>query len=247
MVEVLVTGSKGLIGSSLVNRLKQEHNVDEFDIGDSLKNKRYDLIIHCAAHCVIREILKNPRLMIENIKVTTDVYEFARKTNSKKVIYFSSSRVNHSEGSPYTAGKLLGEHLAAAYDNCYGIKSLIIRPETVWDIGDWRVRVIPHWILCALKNQPIVVYGDRDKVLSPILLEEFIDITMSLINVNGNISISGQTTKVTDIINTILKITKSKSEVRFEAPEMTQPQITFQPDIMSSLTFEEQLRKGMKW
>lgn len=235
MAKILISGYLGLIGSRIYHELKSRgEQVYGYDYGDKMPSDRieYDMIIHCAANCIIRETIHNPDLMMENIDLTYMFMELARRTECKQVILFSSGRLNYPENSnPYIVSKQFLENIAKAYKQCYGINSVIVRPETVWDIStDNPKRVIPNWILSAKSNKRIIVYGDSNKELSPIHINDFYhEFTKILSNFDKYanrepITITGIALKVCDIISGIKKQYRSTSEVKYVSPEDTQPQ-----------------------
>jgi UDP-glucose 4-epimerase len=115
MKEILITGSSGMIGSRLGERLLKlgykiigvdwrknkwvkplEKRTIRLDLRDKnlvLKKlpKKVDLIIHLAANARVYESVKNPDLARDNIITTYNVLEYAR-VNGVKNIIFSSSR-----------------------------------------------------------------------------------------------------------------------------------------------------------
>ena len=237
-MKIMMTGHSGLIGTELQERFKENDMclVDRENDHDIIPFKKLvvdnpDVIIHLASNCMIREIIKDPDLMAENVWATYQVYEAARKTGCKKVVYFSSSRVNHDTYTPYTAGKMFGEHLAKAYKECYDIETLIIRPETVWDVKEKKDRVIPLWIKNAQNDAKITVYGGYRKILSPIHVKDFCDAFMVFFEnfMNDDLdekiwSISGYPLSAKEVTDIILNVTGSKSEVEYLEPETGQPQ-----------------------
>lgn len=259
-MRILVTGNHGLIGSKICEKLKLLHEVvgvDKDNFVECLYNfygEPFDLIIHCGANCIIRNIIKNPSLVMENIDSTFLVMEFARRTGCKKVILFSSSRVEHKEENPYTTGKKFVENIAEAYKQCYGIDYLIIRPETVWGPNDNLKRVIPKWIKAALNNEKIIVYGNKYKTLPPIHVDDFTDYFMVYFNTFNNfknkiIKITGKELLVTKIIDLIKKYTSSKSKVVFKNVELSQPQrqSSTNADVLCiSNNFENRLKEVLK-
>ena len=238
-MRILITGHKGLIGTHLFNKLSEEHEVMGVDIkeGKNINNLHeifptktsFDMIIHCAAMCRIRETIKNPeKAFNENALGTLNVFEFARKNNIKKVIFFSSSRKLAKERNIYTATKIFGEELAKAYYDSYGIQYKIIRPSTVFGEYDALDRIVPKFISNALKNEPLHIFGDQSKTLDITYIDDFIrayDLIMSkgAWNTSYNVG-NGAAVNVNEMAEYIVKKTNSKSNVVFYPPEIAQPQ-----------------------
>jgi nucleoside-diphosphate-sugar epimerase len=251
-MEILITGSEGLIGSHLMMRLKKEHNVYGIDLGDTydeVESEHIDVVIHCAAHCIIRDVIAHPVYAMDNIRSTLQALEFAREKNAK-FIYFSSSRVSHTENNPYIASKRAGEEMVKAYHDCYDIDYIIIRPETVWGHkNDNKKRVIPAWINRIKSNETVIVYGDKRKELPPIHVDDFVDIFMKIFNKfekykGRELSISGKILKVPNILKDIGKYYNKRLQVVYLNPEKTQPQRCRRADFVATTPFIEQLKRG---
>ena len=227
--KVLITGHKGTIGKVIFKLLNNlGYKVYGYDVGDKLVNRKYDFIIHCAAKCIIRDVIKHPQQMMGNIEITYKVMELARKHNSK-VILLSSGRVGHNEKNPYIVSKRFLEDIAEAYHTCYNIESIIIRPETVWSFNEPPIRVIPNWIYCAMNNKDIVIYGNRKKELSPISVNDFVDVLLQFItNFTHHykpILVTGEIQKAVSIAEEIIRQHNSTSKIIFKPAEKTQPQV----------------------
>ena len=251
--KILITGHKGLIGSSLWNRLKNKYQLYGYDIVDPKTNgfhNEVDIIIHCSSYCIIREVIKDPSLMMKNILLTYSLMEKARQDGSK-VILMSSGRLNSSHSSPYSVGKQFLENIAKAYKECYGVDSVMIRPETIWGYHEKDNRVIPNWIKLAKKNEDIVVFGGRDKYLPPLFVEDFVGELVKIMDNFDNfknkipITITGEDMNVCEIINIIKDFYNSKSKVIFLDPEISQPQGVLnrkESDIILKNRLKENLR-----
>jgi len=86
-----MTGHKGLIGSFLLERLKQRGDVslllidkrdgnDIIDIENFKLNEKADVMIHLASFCEINKTVENPDTAFENnVLGTFKVLEFCRK------------------------------------------------------------------------------------------------------------------------------------------------------------------------
>jgi len=112
--KILITGSSGMIGTRLFEKLLADgHRVVGFDrnpnkwqpglnkdtiIGDLLKKEDiqkipsdFDLIVHLAANARVYDLVVAPELALENIVSTYNILDFARRNNIERFI-FSSSR-----------------------------------------------------------------------------------------------------------------------------------------------------------
>jgi UDP-glucose 4-epimerase len=140
-----------------------------------------DPVFHLAAAVGVRYILENPLESIRtNIQGTEKVLELCAKFK-KKVLIASSSEVygKHTHAPlvetdnivygpssksrwSYAASKLMDEFTALAYYRTRGLKVTIVRlfntigPRQTGAYG----MVVPRFILQALKNEPLTVYGD---------------------------------------------------------------------------------------
>ena len=98
MMNIILTGSYGLIGDSLKKKLKEEgHNIVlEIDkrIGKDVsfledykldEFTKIDMIIHAAAYCKINQTIKNPELGHINSLNAYRVLEFCRKNKIPKI------------------------------------------------------------------------------------------------------------------------------------------------------------------
>ena len=112
--KILITGSSGMIGTRLFEKLlgkgykvtgfdrksnKYHPELDKLTIIGDLLNKEdfikvssdFDLIVHLAANARVYDLVVEPDLALENIISTYNILEFARKNRIKSFI-FSSSR-----------------------------------------------------------------------------------------------------------------------------------------------------------
>jgi nucleoside-diphosphate-sugar epimerase len=119
-MRIMLTGSSGMIGTRLFEKLQLDYEVIGLDRrknewNESLNEKtiridllrksdlaritqHIDLIIHLAANARVYELVKNPELAIENIVSTFNILEFARNNEINKII-FSSSREIYGSSS----------------------------------------------------------------------------------------------------------------------------------------------------
>ena len=258
-MRVLITGNKGLIGSHIQTYLESmSHEVVGWDLKDGrdinmlyLEHGKFDIAIHCAALCSIRECINSPAdNFADNVSGTHQFFEFARSVDCKKIIYFSSSRVLSKERNTYTAAKLFGEELCKGYYDCYGINYTIIRPSTVFGENDDTDRIIPRFINNALNDKPLEIYGNIGKRLYLTYIKDFMDMFIQIFEGNYTHAIRdvnerkafdmtcGESVNIHKLAEFIIKETKSKSKIKFKKAETAQPQQVYLEG------FDRQLKYG---
>jgi nucleoside-diphosphate-sugar epimerase len=222
-----MTGHRGLIGSFLLKRLEEKGDepvllVDKRDgkdiseINKIVLKEKTDVMIHLASFCKINKTIENPKVALENnVLGTFEVMEFCRKNKIPKIVFTSSSRILSKEKNPYTASKIFGEELIKGYSQCYGIDYVIVRPSTVYGpFNDETKRLMDIFILNALKNDELKVFGDESKTLDFTYVEDFID---------GFLIAMNQKNKVSDVADFIIELA-GKGRKKFYPEEIAQPQ-----------------------
>jgi len=183
-----------------------------------------DILYHLASFCKIRDCIKNPAMAFEhNVRGTYSVMQFCAKHKIPKIMFTSSTRVLYPEKNPYTASKLYGEELVKSY----GMEYVIVRPSTVYGpFDDLTKRVTHQFIMAALKNEDLIIFGDRTKVLDFTYIDDFINAFMqasTTTNRTFNIG-TGHGQNLTDVAQLIINIIGSKSQIVYRPPEKLQPQ-----------------------
>ena len=244
-MKYIISGSKGLIGEKLKQRLDKKHKcIMEIDqrLGSNVlslnsyqltpSTQHTDIFFHLGAFCKINETIKHPELAhLNNANGTFESLEFCRKNDIKKFVYFSSSRILSKERNPYVASKIYGEELCKAYYECYGIEYIIIRPSTVYgEHHDLTTRLITKWIIRALRGDDLEIYGDEEKTLDFTHVDDFVDGIMLLINKWDKAKLDtydicgNDNRRVTEIASIIEKEIGSYVDIAYELPEVAQPQ-----------------------
>jgi UDP-glucose 4-epimerase len=153
-----------------------------FDLGQS-----FDLVVHLAANARVHKLVVEPDLARDNILMTFNALEFARKSGTGRII-FAGSRGVYGETrdgltpedapkvsqSPYIASKISSEALVECYQECYSVDFVITRFSNVYGRYDDKDRVVPLYIRKAIEDGDLVVYGEN-KVLDFTYLDDTVD------------------------------------------------------------------------
>lgn len=211
-------------------------NGDILDEGLLLNTLRdAETVYHLAALSSVPESLQKK---IDYVKVNTigtlNVLEAARITGVKNAVFASSAAVygdnpvtpktetmTPEPTSPYGVTKLDGEYYFALYRREYGINAVSLRCFNVFgprqNPDSEYAAVIPKFINQALRNQPIVIFGDGQQTRDFISVKDVAQANLlaaakggDVYNVAGGAGISIQ-----DLAQKIIRLTGSKSQIQY--------------------------------
>jgi nucleoside-diphosphate-sugar epimerase len=193
--------------SFLINEIKDRKNIlfvkrdlTKEMIKDIIKDENIEIVFHLAAkiggikyfHIYPATILR------DNTLITINVFESIRDNSVEKIIYFSSSMVYERSSvfplsedlltkipppiTSYGFSKLVGEYIAKAYNEEYGIKYVIVRPFNVYGPGEFPgeepglAHVIPDLVKKAIEGQyPLEIFGTGDQTRSFTYISDLIE------------------------------------------------------------------------
>lgn len=272
MSNYVMTGHAGLIGSALTARLDargakplllvdRRSGVSLSDIERITLTAKPDVFYHLAAFCKVSECVAEPEAcFIDNTRGAEQAIEFALRNGAGLFVYFSSARVLAEPRNVYVASKLYGEQLCMAYAECYGLKTTVIRPSTVY--GPWpdaTDRVLNTWIRNALTGKPLVVKGDVNKTLEFTYIDDFLD-ALDLIVARAwdrtwAWNVAGDPVRMADAAEMVIAAAGVKGQIEYQQAESWQPQ---QPRTDVSATrellgwspkvgIEQGIKKTVRW
>jgi len=285
MKKILVTGGNGFIGHHVVdNLLSKGYEVTVLDrfgkkttwegvnyfVGD-IKDKeavsdaisKHDGVINLAGILGTAEMISTPLDSIQvNICGAINVYE-AIKRFEKKAVHITVG--NYTWLNTYAITKFASERFALMYNKEFGTKIAVVRGLNVY--GAWQKhkpvkKVVPNFILSALKDEPIVVYGDGDQLLDVIYAEDMAEVLVRALVLDHGVyntvmeAGSGKLVTANELAKTIIRIAKSKSKLKHVPMRAGEPKKSItqgDPSTLAPLKYlpttnlEEGLKRTIDW
>jgi len=196
-MKVLVTGSKGFLGSAFSKRLLQHsHEVIGYDLPEDIRDREKvsasvngcDCVFHFAAVANINYARAHPYETLDiNIMGTTSVAEACSKHGvplnfiSTACVYGNNRSIPSSELSPtcpteiYAYSKLAAEQVVKAYHDTKALNYNIIRTTTVYGPNMRKELVVYIFLKNALDNKPLLIHGNGEQTRMFIYIDELLD------------------------------------------------------------------------
>ena len=197
----------------------------------------FDFVFHYAAVVGVKRTLKNPMMVLEDIEGIKNILLLSKNTGVKRVFYSSSSEVYGepfeipqnekttplNSRLPYAIVKNIGEAFFKSYQEEYDLDYTVFRFFNTYGVNQSDDFVVPIFIKLALKNEPIHIYGDGLQTRSFCYVDDNVDACINAINapscLNDVINIgSDKEQTILSLAQEIIKITNSKSEIKFLPP-----------------------------
>ena len=245
-------------------------------------DEKFDYVVHLAARPSPEDYVLHPiDTLLSNSIGTRNMLEIA--LNSGGVFMYTSSSEVYGDASViptpedyygyvnpngkrscYDEGKRFSEALLMAYQREHHIDTRIQRPFNVYGPGiraDGEYgRVIPRFIVNALKGEDIVIYGDGKQTRSFLYIDDWIEITWKFItfrNLGGEVINIGSSEEIEiyELANMIKSMTKSESRIAFlkereDDPRRRAANIKKAERIFSwkpTISLEEGLSRTIQW
>lgn len=191
-----------------------------------------DVVYHLAAVLGVEYAHQHPLDTLEvEVRGTRNILEGSRKNNVKRIIYGSSSEVygeplslpvreidQPAPKSTYAVAKLAGERYCEAYHRAYGIDFVVLRYFNVYGPRQDDRFVIPRFIRAALRNVPLLLYGDGNQVRDFTFVKDAVQLTLTAAQADEakcqtfNVG-TGTATKAYDLARLVVSLVGSNSGI----------------------------------
>jgi len=200
--------------------------------------KGADYIHHLAAMISVPESIYNPLECVEiNVNGLLNILDAARENGVKKIVHSSSAAVYGDNPvspkltamrpmpkSPYGITKLDGEYYLDMYRENYKLGAVSLRYFNVFgprqNPKSQYAAVIPIFVSHALKNEPIIIYGDGEQTRDFIYVKDVVKANVLAVTnpeVCGVFNVAnGITITIKELANLVIKETNSKSKLVFK-------------------------------
>ncbi len=221
--------------------------------------KGIDYVHHLAALISVPESMEKPLDYVDvNINGLINILDAARDNGVKKVVHSSSAavygenpespkRINMKPDpkSPYGVTKLDGEYYLKIYNENYGLGTASLRYFNVFgprqDPKSQYAAAIPIFVSKALKNKPLVIFGDGDQTRDFVFVKDVVQANvLAATNPEAtdiyNVA-NGSAITIKELCKLIIKTTDSSSKIIHEKPRPG--------DIKHSLASIEETKSGL--
>ena len=276
VIDNLLTGSRENINDLLDN---ENFSFIEHDVQDHIEiEDKVDYVLHFASAASPKAYTEHPVNTLKAGSVGTINTLGLAKKHSAEYLLASTSEVYgdplispqneeywgnvnpNGERSMYDEAKRFAEAAVATYSRSYGLKTKIVRIFNTYgprmQLNDGRV--VTNFIVQALRNENITIYGDGTQTRSFSYVEDTVAGIISLMNSTEydvfNIGNPNEMT-VGKLAEKIIELTDSTSEIKYlelpnDDPKQRKPDITKAKTKLNwepKVNLDEGLAKTITW
>lgn len=243
------------------------------DLSQVMVSYSFDFVFHYAAVVGVQRTLNNPIKVLQDIEGIRNILYLSKNTGVHRVYYSSSSEVYGepvefpqnelttplNSRLPYAVVKNVGEAFCRSFQREYGLPFTIFRFFNTYGPRQSEDFVMSRFIKAALANETITIYGDGSQTRTFCYIsdnqEAVLKIFYENLHVNDVVNIGNdKETSIKELAELVVKITNSKSQLRYGKPLSEGDMRRRKPDISKMkallnrdlIPLEEGIRKVIK-
>lgn len=252
LVDNLLTGTLLHVPEGKHNNIQfMKCDVNSFkDISEVFYSTRFDWVFHYAAVVGVQRTLDNPVMVLDDLTGIANILNLSKNSGVERVFYSSSSEVYgepvelpQNEDTtplnsrlPYGIVKNVGEAFLKSYRKEFGLPFTIFRFFNTYGPKQSRDFVVSKFMSCALKNEPIIIYGDGSQSRTFCYVDDNVDACIriaedgmyidDIVNIGSDREIS-----ILQLAQLVKSVCNSKSEI-VHAPALPEGDMTRRkPDV----------------
>ena len=235
VVDNLITGHLKKLPSSAerMKFIKADVN-NRKEISEIMMSWKFDFVFHYAAVVGVQRTLDNPLLVLNDVEGIRNILELSKNIGVKRVFFSSSSEiygepVEYPQNEfttplnsrlPYAIVKNLAEAYLRSYKKEFDLDYTIFRFFNTYGPKQSKNFVISKFLIHALKNEDIPIYGDGLQTRTFCFVEDNVKACLNAFYnnqyINDVVNIGGEDEiTILDLAKTIIHITGSSSKIIF--------------------------------
>jgi UDP-glucuronate decarboxylase len=238
ILDNLSTGDAGKLPPLSDNLRFVKGDVNDYkEIMEVMLSFQFHYVFHYAAMVGVLRTQENPVSVLRDIRGIENICRISKNTGVRRVFYASSSEVYGepvefpqnahttplNSRLPYAIVKNLGEAYLRSYNKEYGIDFTIFCFFNTYGPKQSKDFVISKFLLAALNNEDITIYGDGSQTRTFCFIDDNVDACVQIayndLFINDVVNIGNSIeTPIIELAQTIIKITGSKSEIKHVPP-----------------------------
>jgi len=238
VVDNLVSGNLKKLPAAAKNFKFIKANVNNRkEISEIMMSWKFDYVFHYAAVMGVQHTLANPLLVLNDVEGIKNILELSKNIGVKRVFYSSSSEiygesVEYPQNElttplnsrlPYAIVKNIGEAYLRSYKQEFDLDYTIFRFFNTYGAKQSKNFVISKFLIHALKNEDIPVYGDGNQTRTFCYIDDNVKACLNAfyknIYVNDVVNIGGENEiTILNLAKIIIDITGSSSKIVFMPP-----------------------------
>ncbi|MGD9991853.1 MAG: NAD-dependent epimerase/dehydratase family protein [Salinivirgaceae bacterium] len=234
IVDDLSTGDKGKLPQLPTTNwrfIKCDVN-DYTEIAPIMTSYMFDYVFHFAAVVGVQRTQENPVMVLKDIEGIKNVLSLSKNTTVKRIFFSSSSEIYGdpvevpqnvyttplNSRLPYAIVKNVGEAFMRSYKQEFDLDYTIFRFFNTYGPKQSKDFVISKFLLAAMHNQDITIYGDGTQTRTFCFIDDNVDACLTALNenkvVNDVINIGGnREIAILELAQIVIRLTGSKSKI----------------------------------